>query len=195
MDIHSVVLEGELVRLEPLSMTHYDGFCAIGLDESLWTVGLTVLKTKDDVRRYIESALEQQRRGICLPFATIDKRTGAVAGSTRFGAIDKEHRRVEIGWTWLGKHWQRTGLNSDAKFIMLVHAFETWKCIRVEFKTDLLNGRSRDAILRIGAKQEGILRKHAVTSTGRIRDTVYFSIIDDEWVQVKNHFTTHLLRK
>ncbi len=195
MDIQPVVLEGELVRLEPLSMTHCDSLCAIGLDESLWAVGLTVLRTKDDVRRYIESALEQQRRGVCLPFATFEKRTGAVAGSTRFGAIDTENRKVEIGWTWLGKHWQRTGLNSEAKFLMLVHAFETWNCIRVEFKTDLLNGRSREAIQRLGAKQEGILRKHAVTSTGRIRDTVYFSIIDDEWVQVKNHFTTHLLRK
>ena len=195
MDIQPVVLEGELVRLEPLSMTHYDALCAIGVDESLWTVGLSALRTNDDVRHYIESALEQQRRGVCLPFATIEKRTGTVAGSTRFGAIDKENRRVEIGWTWLGKYWQRTGLNSEAKFLMLVHAFETWNCIRVEFKTDFLNGRSREAIQRLGAKQEGILRKHAVTSTGRIRDTVYFSIIDDEWVQVKNNFTTHLLRK
>ncbi|MHB1051424.1 MAG: GNAT family N-acetyltransferase [Bacteroidota bacterium] len=195
MDIHPVVLEGEMVRLEPLTMNHWDALCAVGLDESLWTVGLTALRTKDDVLRYIESALEQQRRSTCLPFVTIDKKTGTIAGSTRFGAIDTENRRVEIGWTWLGKHWQRTGLNSEAKFLMLVHAFETWKCIRVEFKTDLLNERSRKAILRIGAKQEGILRNHAVTSTGRIRDTVYFSITDDEWVKVKEHFTTHLLRK
>lgn len=195
MDIQPVVLEGEFVRLEPLSMEHCDALCAVGLDESLWTFGLTALRTKDDVRRYIESALDHRRRGICLPFATIEKQSGTVAGSTRFGAIDVENRRVEIGWTWWGKHWQRTGLNSEAKFLMLVHAFEAWKCIRVEFKTDVLNVRSRNAILRIGATEEGILRKHAVTSTGRIRDTVYFSIIDDEWVQVKNHFRTHLLRK
>jgi RimJ/RimL family protein N-acetyltransferase len=195
MDIQPVVLEGNLVRLEPLTINHCDALCAVGLDASLWTVGLTALRTNDDMRRYIESALHQQALGTCLPFAIIEKRTGSVAGSTRFGAIDTENRRVEIGWTWLGKHWQRTGLNSEAKFLMLVHAFETWNCIRVEFKTDLLNDRSREAIQRLGAKQEGILRKHAVTSTGRIRDTVYYSIIDDEWVQVKNHFMIHLLRK
>jgi RimJ/RimL family protein N-acetyltransferase len=195
MEIVPIVLEGALVRLEPLTIDHLEGLCAVGLDERLWTVGLNALHTRDDIQRYIADALEQQHKGLAIPFATIDRRNGAVAGSTRFGAIDPVNKRVEIGWTWLGKHWQRTGLNSEAKFLMLVHAFEVWRCVRVEFKTDRLNTQSRNAILRIGAKEEGILRKHTVTSTGRIRDTVYYSIIDDEWNEVKKHFANHLLRK
>lgn len=130
-----------------------------------------------------------------IPFATIDRRNGVVAGSTRFGAIDTVNKRVEIGWILFGKYWQRTGLNSEAKFLMLVQAFEVWRCVRVEFKTDRLTPQSRSAILRIGAKEEGILRKHAVTPNGRIRDTVYYSIIGDEWNEVKKHFANHLLRK
>lgn len=195
MEIAPVVLSGTLVRLEPLTLDHFEGLCAAGLDKELWTVSLNALCTPQDVRQYITNALELQDKGVVIPFAAIDQRSGAIAGSTRFGAIDRVNKRVEIGWTWLGKHWQRTGLNTEAKFLMLVHAFEVWRCVRVEFKTDLLNVQSRKAILRLGAKEEGILRKHAVTSTGRIRDTVYFSIIDDEWNEVKKHFTNHLLRK
>jgi RimJ/RimL family protein N-acetyltransferase len=195
MNIAPVVLEGTSVRLEPLTLDHFKGLCEVGLDERLWANGLNALNTPDDVKRYISDALEQQHRGVAVPFVTVDRRSGAVAGSTRFGAIDTFNKRVEIGWTWLGKHWQRTGLNSEAKFLMLVHAFEVWRCVRVEFKTDRLNTQSRNAIIRLGAKEEGILRKHALTSTGRLRDTVYYSIIDDEWNEVKKHFANYLLRK
>ena len=108
-----------------------------------------------------------------------------VIGSTRFGGIDTKNRRAEIGWTWINPKWQRTAINTEAKLLMLKHAFEVWKCIRVELKTDVLNEKSRNAILRIGAKEEGIFRQHLITDSGRFRDTVYFSIIDTEWEAMK----------
>lgn len=195
MEIQPVILQGEKVRLEPLAMDHIDTLCEVAFDEELWRVGLQPLRTRDDVAQYVRNALDLQQKGTALPFATIALSSQKVVGSTRFGNIDTANRRVEIGWTWLGKQWQRTGLNTEAKFLMLRHAFEEWKCIRVEFKTDVLNGQSRRAILRLGAKEEGIIRKHAITAGGRIRDSVYYSILDDEWSNIKQHFATHLLRK
>lgn len=195
MEIHPVVLQGKLVRLEPLTIDHIDALCSVAFDEDLWRIGLTTLRTKDDVIRYVENALDLQQKGTALPFVTVEQSSKSVVGSTRFGSIDTANRKVEIGWTWLGKQWQRTGLNTEAKFLMLRHAFEEWKCVRVEFKTDVLNEQSRRAIARLGAKEEGILRKHAISSEGRIRDSIYYSILDDEWSSIKQHFTTHLLRK
>ncbi|MBI2428168.1 MAG: GNAT family N-acetyltransferase [Ignavibacteriales bacterium] len=194
MEIRPVVLQGKQVRLEPLTLDHVNALCSVAFDEDLWRIGLTTLRTKEDVVRYVENALDLQQKGTALPFATLPLSTNKAVGSTRFGNIDIANRRVEIGWTWLGKQWQRTGLNTEAKFLMLRHAFEVWKCIRVEFKTDVLNEQSRRAIVRLGAKEEGILRKHAISSGGRIRDSVYYSILDDEWTDIKQHFTTHLLR-
>jgi RimJ/RimL family protein N-acetyltransferase len=134
---------------------------------------------------YIQAALQAQAAGTALPFATIERASEQVIGSTRFMNIDVPNRRVEIGSTWIARPWQRSFVNTEAKFLMLRHAFEVLGCIRVELKTDALNERSRNAILRIGAREEGILRKHIVTWTGRVRDTVYFSILDDEWPRVK----------
>jgi RimJ/RimL family protein N-acetyltransferase len=133
----------------------------------------------------MEAALKDQANGIALPFVTIDRASNTVVGSTRFGNIDRANRRVEIGWTWINPQWQRTYINTEAKYLMLRHAFETWQCIRVELKTDSLNEKSRNAMLRIGAKEEGTLRNHMVTYSGRLRHSVYFSIIDSEWPQVK----------
>lgn len=181
----AVVLEGEHVRLEPLSFDHLDGLCAVGLDESLWQWVPTQIRNRDEMRGYIQTALEEQRRGLSLPFATVLKGTGQVVGSTRFANISKEDRRVEIGWTWINVQMQRTVVNTEAKYLMLCHAFEALHCVRVELKTDALNARSRQAILRLGAKEEGMLRKHRLTWTGRFRDTVYFSILDTEWPAVK----------
>lgn len=195
MEIRPVVLQGDIVRLEPLTMDHVDALSEVAFDEDLWRVSLQALRTKDDVARYVRNALDLQANGSALPFATIAISLQKVAGSTRFGNIDTSNKRVEIGWTWVGKQWQRTGLNTEAKFLMLRHAFEEWKCIRVEFKTDVLNVQSRKAILRLGAKEEGILRKHAIAAGGRVRDSVYYSILDDEWTRIKQHFATHLLRK
>ncbi len=179
------VLTGRQVRLEPLSLKHLDGLCAIGLDASLWQWTTNRLRDREEMRDYIETALDEQQRGVSLPFATLLTATGQTVGSTRFANMDLKNRRVEIGWTWIGVPWQRTAVNTEAKYLMLCHAFETLGCQRVEFKTDALNSRSRQAILRLGAKEEGVLRKHMVTYSGRLRDTVYFSILDDEWPSVK----------
>jgi RimJ/RimL family protein N-acetyltransferase len=118
-------------------------------------------------------------------FATVEQKSGRAIGSTRFMNIDRTNRRVEIGSTWIAPAWQRTAVNTEAKYLMLRHAFEVWGCVRVELKTDALNQKSRNAILRLGAQEEGTLRRHLVTSTGRVRDTVYFSILDNEWPAVR----------
>ncbi len=185
MDIRPITLEGKRVRLEPLSLDHLDGLHAAGADEELWRYTLTVIRTRSDMERYIESALQAQKRGDALPFAIIEKLTGRAVGSTRFGNIDVENRRLEIGWTWIARQWQRTAVNTECKYLLLNHAFETLGCIRVEFKTDAINGPSRKALLRIGATEEGTFRNHMITSSGRIRHSVYYSIIASEWPDVK----------
>jgi RimJ/RimL family protein N-acetyltransferase len=185
MEIQPITLEGLAVRLEPLSLAHYPQLCEAGLDFELWHWTPNNVRTPEDMRAYIKQALAEQKRGTSLPFATIDRASGKVIGSTRYLNIDATNLRVEIGATWLAKNWQRTAANTEAKYLMLGHAFEKLGCIRVEFKTDSLNQRSRDAILRLGAKEEGTLRNHMLTWTGRIRHTVYFSIIDSEWPEVK----------
>jgi RimJ/RimL family protein N-acetyltransferase len=145
------------------------------------------------MRAYIEIALDWELEGTALPFAAVEKRSGQVVGSTRFGNLDRLNRRVEIGWTWVASNWQRTPINTEAKYLMLRHAFETLGCIRVEFKTDSLNERSRRAILRIGAKEEGVLRNHMICDNGRLRHTVYYSIIDSEWPAAKERLERMLI--
>src|SRR6266851_7315015 len=183
--VEPVTLEGRAVRLEPLGHAHWEGLCEVGLDEELWRWTLGRVRTREEMRAYLEVALKGQTEGTTLPCAILAQPSGQVVGSTRFGNIDREHRRVEIGWTWIGRRWQRTAVNTEAKYLMLRHAFETLRCVRVEFKTDALNQTSRRAILRLGAKEEGILRRHMITDSGRIRDTVYYSILDCEWAEVK----------
>ncbi len=185
MKIEPVILEGKFVRLEPLSWAHYSQLCEVGLDAELWRWVPTQIANSVDLKSYLETALDEQKRGVSLPFATIEKASQKVVGSTRFANISIPDRRTEIGWTWIAKDWQRTFVNTEAKLLMLTEAFENWKCIRVEFKTDALNEKSRRAILRLGAKQEGIFRQHIVCQTGRLRDSVYFSILDGEWEEVK----------
>lgn len=181
-----VVLEGSRVRLEPLSLErHFDGLVAIGLDPDLWRWTLASVATRDDLRGYLEQALREQREGRSLPFTTIDAATGAVAGCTRFGTMEPGHRRVEIGWTFVGKAFQRSHVNTEAKYLMFRHAFETWDCVRVELKTNALNRPSREAMLRIGAIEEGTLRRHAISERGVVRDTVYYSILAEEWPAVR----------
>jgi RimJ/RimL family protein N-acetyltransferase len=181
-----VTLEGLRVRLEPLSLEHhFERLCEVGLDPELWRWTTSVLRTRDDLRGYLETALREQAEGRALPFATIDKAGGRVAGSTRYGNIDRANRRVEIGWTWLGRPFQRSHVNTEAKYLMLRHAFETLGCVRVELKTNVLNRRSRDAMLRIGCVEEGVMRKHLVNEDGSSRDSVYYSVLDDEWPAVK----------
>ncbi len=192
MQISSVTLKGASVRLEPLSLDHLPALCEVGLDPELWRWTNTACLDEASMRAYVESALRAREAGTELPFATIDRASGRVAGSTRYMNVDMAHKRLEIGSTWLAAPWQRTALNTEAKYLMLRHAFETLGCLRVELKTDVLNERSRAAILRIGARQEGIFRKHMITATGRNRDTVWFAVIDDEWPGVKERLERKL---
>jgi RimJ/RimL family protein N-acetyltransferase len=185
MDIRPVVLDGVQVRLEPLSLDHLPALIAVGLEPELWRWTTQLVRTPGEMEDYVRGALAEQAAGRALPFATVEKASQTVVGSTRFGAIDPPNRRVEIGWTWLAPRWQRTALNTEAKYLMMRHAFEQWDCVRVEFKTDVLNTKSRQALLRIGAKEEGILRSHLITATGRIRDTVYFSVTAPEWPPIR----------
>ena len=181
-----VVLDGRRVRMEPLSIgMHWDGLLAIGTDPDLWKWTLNVCERPESLRAYLDRALEEQAQGRSLPFATRDLVSGRIAGCTRFGNIDLPNRKVEIGWTWVGRPFRRSHVNTEAKYLMLRHAFETVGCVRVELKTNVLNRRSRDAMLRIGCREEGTLRKVALSDRGVWRDTVYFSILDDEWPAVK----------
>ena len=183
MKIEPVVLEGAHVRLEPLSHDHHASLCKVGFDPDLWKWIPTRVSTPEEMTAYIQNALDAQKAGTALPFATtVD---GRAIGSTRFMNIDVPNRHVEIGSTWIAKPWQQSIVNTEAKFLMLRHAFETWNCMRVELKTDSMNRRSRNAIRRIGAREEGIFRNHMNTWTGRVRHTVWFSILDSEWPEVK----------
>lgn len=192
MEVEPVTLTGKSVRLAPLALEHLDALWEIGQDSDLWKWTPYHIKTREEMQTYIQTALNWQEIGTALPFVTIEQATHRIVGSTRFGNVDTSNRRVEIGWTWIGRPWQRTPVNTEAKFLMLRHAFEVWHCIRVELKTDVLNERSRAAILRLGAREEGILRHHIITDSGRLRDTVYFSIINDEWVGVKERLQAKL---
>ena len=187
-------LAGRVVRLEPLSLEHLPALCEVGLDAELWRWTLSVVRSREDMRRYVEAALGEQAAGAALPFVIVDRTSGRVIGSTRYGNIAMRHRRLEIGWTWLGLAWQRTAANTEAKLLLLTHAFESLRCQRVEFKTDALNDRSRAALLRIGAREEGTFRRHSVTDDGRTRDTVYFSIVDSEWPETKARLEHMLAR-
>lgn len=180
-----MTLEGRHVVLVPLAMEHHAALCAVGLDEDLWTWTGGHVPEAEGMRAYMERALERQARGTALPFVVLSKADNRIVGSTRFGNIEPAHRRVEIGWTWYAKPWQRTAINTEAKYLLLRHAFEEMDCVRVEFKTDARNEPSRRAILRLGATQEGILRQHVINSRGHLRDTVYFSILDREWPGAK----------
>lgn len=195
MEIKPIILDGKFVRLEPLKLDHLENLCAIGLDETLWRISPNVIKSNEDMKHYVETALDEKRRGISLPFVTIEKSSNEIVGSTRFGNIDAKNRKVEIGWTWISPNWQRSFVNTEAKLLMLRHAFETWKCIRVELKTDALNEKSRKAILRIGATEEGIFRQHMITDTGRFRDSIYYSILDSEWQGVRENLLIKLANR
>jgi N-acetyltransferase len=192
MVLDAVTLEGRFVRLEPLALMHVDALAAVGLDPDLWKWTTTSLRTPGEMREYVQSAIDDRAAGRALPFATIERATGTTIGCTRFANISIADKRVEIGWTWVAGPWQRTPVNTEAKLLMLRHAFESLGCIRVELKTDRLNERSRNAIKRIGGVEEGILRQHMITATGRLRDTVYYSILDREWPAVRDRLEARL---
>jgi RimJ/RimL family protein N-acetyltransferase len=185
MDIRPVTLEGRHVRLEPLQLHHVAGFCEAGREWNL---------TEEKVRDGIKSALRQQALGSALPFATVEKSSGQTVGGTRFLHIVPEHRRLEIGSTWIAKPWRRTAINTEAKLLMLAHAFERLGCTRVEFMADALNEPSRTAILRLGAKEEGTFRNYIITAEGQIHDAVFYSIIESEWPVIRTRLQEMLAR-
>jgi N-acetyltransferase len=191
-----VTLEGSVVRLEPVRLDHAAQFWHIAKDDldDIFRWMPYAMGIREDFDRLLAKASAEQERGESVVFATVEKSSGRAIGSTRFMNIDRVNRRVEIGSTWITPPWQRTAVNTEAKYLMLRHAFEVWGCIRVELKTDALNHKSRNAILRIGAKEEGTLRRHVITHTGRVRDTVYFSILDAEWPEVKARLLESLRR-
>ena len=173
---------------------HLDALTEAGAFDELWKWTHAKATTRESMESYMNAALTEAAKGIALPFVTVDKATGRVIGSTRFGNIDRENRRAEIGWTWITPAFQRTHVNSEAKYLMLRHAFDVWGCIRVELKTDVLNEKSRKAMLRMGATEEGVLRKHGITYSGRYRDTIYYSVLDTEWPAVRDRLLGFLSR-
>jgi len=192
MNTSSITLEGEHVRLAPLSLAHTDALIAAAGDGELWNTKVTIIPDALGMPAYIQAALDGQSSGKELPFVIIRKPANEIVGSTRFYDMSAKDRKCTIGYTWLAKSAQRTAVNSECKLLLLTQAFETWNCVRVELVTDVLNQQSRTAILRLGAKQEGILRKHLILPTGRVRDSVFFSITDDEWPVVKQGLLSRL---
>jgi RimJ/RimL family protein N-acetyltransferase len=192
MKFDPVVLEGSAVRLEPLAEAHKQGLCEAIADGELWKLYVTLVPHPDAIDTFLGNARAAHEAGDGLAFAIVDRATNRIAGSTRFMKANIANRRVEIGFTFLGSSWQRTSFNTEAKLLMLTHAFETLEMNRVEFLTDYFNERSRRAILRLGAKEEGILRNHMVMPNGRVRDSVLYSIIRNEWAGVKQHLSFKL---
>ncbi|HEU4673866.1 MAG TPA: GNAT family N-acetyltransferase [Candidatus Limnocylindrales bacterium] len=189
-----VVLEGSIVRLEPLSLAHVAGLAEVGLDPAVWRWVTIDVRTRGELEAWVREALAEEEAGTSLPFATIDRASGRAVGSTRYLNIDRRNRHVEIGWTWVAPGWQRSGANREAKLLMVGHAFDTLGCLRVEFKTDSLNDQSRAALLGIGATFEGIFRNHVISQGGRIRHSAWYSVTDREWPAVRDRLEASLRR-
>ncbi|HEX8991120.1 MAG TPA: GNAT family protein [Anaerolineales bacterium] len=186
MQVRPVTLTGQTVRLEPLSLEHVPGLAAIGLDDSIWQYMVYgLMHDEADVRGWVRAMLKLSTNGTDVPFAVIDLRSNCVAGATRYMEIRPDHRGLEIGGTWYGAAYRRTRVNTESKFLLLQHAFETLHCIRVQLKTDSRNERSQRAIERLGAVREGTLRNHLILPDGHVRDSIYYSILDSEWPAVK----------
>lgn len=194
MMIEQPTLTGTLVELRPLTRDDGPALLQAAADGELWRMTLTVVPDADTLDAYLSRALDGRAAGTVMPFAIVLRESGRVVGTTRFWKIDREHRKLEIGSTWLAKSMQRTGVNTEAKYLMLSYAFEVMQCVRVQLTTDELNDRSRAAILRLGAKQEGIVRHERIMPDGRKRNSVRFSIIDDEWPDVKAGLAAKLAR-
>jgi N-acetyltransferase len=190
--VKPVTLEGSIVRLEPLSLDHLEGLGEVAFDTSIWR--WTIARPTDiaGLRAWMSTALAHLDDGSEMPFATIDAATGKPIGSTRFMSIVPEHRRLEIGWTWVAPAWQRKGANQEAKYLQLRHAFEDLDANRVEFKTDSLNERANPALLAIGATFEGTFRNHMIMPDGRLRHSNYYSVTNEEWPDRKSKLEARL---
>jgi RimJ/RimL family protein N-acetyltransferase len=193
--VQPVTLEGRRVRLEPLAETHLADLQRVALDPEIWRLTIAQVHDEASLRAWLETALRNRAAGSELPFATVDRASGLAIGSTRFLSIVPEHRRLEIGWTWLGRAFQRTGANREAKLLQLSHAFEVLGANRVEFKTDSRNERSRAALLGIGSTFEGIFRSHMIMPWGPLRDSACYSVVAAEWPAVKAALLERLGRR
>jgi RimJ/RimL family protein N-acetyltransferase len=189
-----VTLEGSRVRLEPLEERHLDDLAGVAYDDPIWRWITALPMDEAGLRAWLEATLANGAAGTEVPFATVDLASDLAIGSTRFMTIAPEHRRLEIGWTWVGTAFQRTGANREAKFLQLRHAFETLGAERVEFKTHARNERSRDALLGIGATFEGVLRHHTIMPDGSNRDSAFYSVLAGEWPAVKARLEAALAR-
>ena len=186
MEVKPVMLTGKHVRLEPLAEKHIPGLAEIGVGQTFWDFMVYGnIATVEDMRGWVQDILSRAEKGTDLPFVAIHLASARVAGATRYLNIMPKDRGLEIGGTWYGPDFQRTPVNTECKYLLLQHAFETLGCIRVQLKTDLRNERSQKSIERIGAVKEGILRNHMILPDGRIRDSVFYSILDTEWPEVK----------
>lgn len=194
MQMQPVTLEGQHVRLEPLTLEHAPALWRIGTDGELWRWLPYAVRCEDDMRAYVRTALQRQAAGTGLGFVTIARQSQQPVGATAYLNVDAANRHLEIGSTWITPPWQRSVINTEAKYLQLCHAFEALGCIRVEFKTDALNVKSRQALARIGATEEGTFRNHMVMPDGRKRHSVYFSVIDHEWPAVRTHLEGLLAR-
>jgi len=192
--VEPVVLEGARIRLEPLREDHFADLALVAFDAPLWQWTIMGAQDEAGLRRWVETALANQEAGTERPFATIDLATGRAVGSSRYMSIVPEHRRLEIGWTWIATAFQRTGTNREAKLLQLSHAFETLGANRVEFKTHARNEQSRNALAGIGATFEGVFRNHTIMPDGSLRDSAYFSVIVEEWPIVKAALVAGLAR-
>jgi N-acetyltransferase len=191
--IEPVTLTGRHVQLEPLTAAHHDALIAAASDGELWKLWYTSVPSPQTMRNWLETALAMRAQDD-LAFAIRDLRDGSIVGSTRYFRVDAANRRLELGHTWYARRAQRTGINTEAKLLLLGHAFEALRCIAVELRTHWMNRQSREAIARLGAKQDGVLRNHQRMADGTLRDTVVFSIIDSEWPTVKRHLQYKLER-
>ena len=195
MEVKPVILTGIHVRLEPMTEAHIPGLAEIGVGQDFWDFMLYGrMDSVDDMRGWVRQILARSTKGSDMPFVAVQLASGKVAGATRYLNIMPKDRGLEIGGTWYGVEFQRTAVNTECKYILLKHAFESLGCIRVQFKTDLRNVRSQMAIERIGAVKEGVLRNHMILPDGRFRDSVYYSIIDSEWSGVKSRLEDYLKR-
>jgi N-acetyltransferase len=194
LTIEPTTLVGQYIVLRPPSIEDIDGLSNAARDGEVWRNSFAQFPNTNEISKYLQEMFDLSSKGIILPFVTVHKTSNTIVGTTRYLNIDYENHRLEIGHTWIAKSWRRTYVKTEAKFLMLQYAFEKLTCIAVEIRTDVLNTVSRQAIQRLGAKQDGILRHHKIMRDGRIRDTVCYSIIKSEWEQVKENLMKKLMK-
>lgn len=195
MPLEPVTLTGQLVELSPMTQAHLDELAALGAEESIWEHYNVPYNTREAMSLYIDQCAAEQGRGVSMPFVIKERSSGKLAGGTRYMNVDRANYRLEIGSSWLHPQWQRTGLNTEAKYLLLTHAFETLKTMRVELKTDAWNAKSRAAMERISAQFEGIFRYHMIRADGRIRHSAYYSFVRPDWPATKAHIESLMRRQ